>query len=95
MKIIVDAMGGDKAPEEIVKGALRARKELQVELLLVGREEAIRQVLQQEGQQDLSGIAIVDARDVTTTEDAPSTAPPRGNEESSRAVRLTLWRDGR
>ena len=44
MKIIVDAMGGDKAPEEIVKGALRARKELQVELLLVGREEAIRQV---------------------------------------------------
>ena len=38
MKIIVDAMGGDNAPEEIVKGALRARKELGVELLLVGRE---------------------------------------------------------
>jgi glycerol-3-phosphate acyltransferase PlsX len=94
MKIIVDAMGGDKAPEEIVKGALRARKELQVELLLVGREEAIRQVLQQEGQQDLSGIEIVDARDVITMEDDPSTATRR-KKDSSMAVALTLLRDGR
>ena len=94
MKIIVDAMGGDKAPEEIVKGALRARKELQVELLLVGREEAIRRVLQQEGQQDLNGIEIVDARDVITMEDDPSTATRR-KKDSSMAVALTLLKDGR
>ena len=93
MKIIVDAMGGDKAPEEIVKGALRARKELQVELLLVGREEAIRQVLQQEDQQDLSGIEIVDARDVITMEDDPSTATRR-KKDSSMAVALARLRDG-
>ena len=42
MKIIIDAMGGDHAPEEIVAGAVRAARELGVELLLVGREEAIR-----------------------------------------------------
>ena len=48
MKIIVDAMGGDHAPLEIVKGALRAKNELGVELLLVGREEAIREILAQE-----------------------------------------------
>ena len=38
MKIIVDAMGGDHAPEEIVKGAVLARKQLGYDLILVGRE---------------------------------------------------------
>ena len=61
MKIIVDAMGGDHAPLEIVKGALRAKKELGVELLLVGREEAIREILTQENA-EMTGIEIVYAR---------------------------------
>ena len=37
MKIIVDAMGGDNAPREIVKGALDAHRNYGVEILLVGR----------------------------------------------------------
>ena len=94
MKIIVDAMGGDNAPEEIVKGSLRAKKELNVELLLVGREEAIRKVLETEGQTELSGIEIVDARDIVTMDDDPSTATRR-KKDSSMAVALTLLRDGR
>ena len=69
MKIIVDAMGGDNAPLEIVKGALRAKKELGVDLVLVGKEEAVREILSAEGQTDLSGIELVDARDVVTMED--------------------------
>ena len=36
MKIIIDAMGGDNAPSEIVKGSVRAVDELGVELVLVG-----------------------------------------------------------
>ena len=32
MKIIIDAMGGDNAPEEIIKGAVRAKRELGVEV---------------------------------------------------------------
>ena len=39
MKILVDAMGGDNAPGEIVKGAVRAQRELGVEIVLVGRKE--------------------------------------------------------
>ena len=35
MKIIIDAMGGDNAPEEIIKGAVRAKRELGVEVCLV------------------------------------------------------------
>lgn len=94
MKIIVDAMGGDNAPLEIVKGALRARRELGVELVLVGREEAVREILTAEGQTDLQGIELVDARDMITMEDDPSTATRR-KKDSSMAVALNLLRDGR
>ncbi len=93
MKIIVDAMGGDHAPLEIVKGALRAKNELGVELLLVGREEAIREILAQENA-DQTGIEIVDAREIITMEDDPSTATRR-KKNSSMAVALNLLKDGR
>ena len=41
MRIIIDAMGGDNAPDEIVLGALRAAKEYGTEIVLVGRGEDI------------------------------------------------------
>lgn len=41
MKIIIDAMGGDNAPAEIVKGAVRAKRELGVDIVLVGQQEAV------------------------------------------------------
>lgn len=91
MKIIIDAMGGDKAPGEIVRGALRAKRELGVELLLVGREEAIRACLQGES---LEGVEIVDAREVITMEDDPSKATRR-KKDASMTVALQLLRDGR
>ena len=94
MKIIVDAMGGDNAPHEIVKGALRAYDELGVELLLVGREEEIRPILREvKGKDELPGVIIHDARDVITMEDDPSTATRR-KKDSSMAVALTLLKDG-
>ena len=92
MKIIVDAMGGDHAPQEIVKGAVRAQRELGVELVLVGKKEIIEDLLRQE-QADLNGIRVVDARDVVTMEDDPSTATRR-KKDSSMAVALNLLRDG-
>ena len=45
MKIIVDAMGGDNAPQCNVRGALHAVKEYGVEVVLVGRGEDILKVL--------------------------------------------------
>lgn len=44
-RIAIDAMGGDYAPEEIVTGALRARDELDVDILLVGNVDAIERCL--------------------------------------------------
>ena len=53
MKIIVDAMGGDNAPQAPVLGALQANKEYGVDVTLVGRGEEILKVLKDNGIQDL------------------------------------------
>lgn len=94
MKIIVDAMGGDKAPAEIVRGALLAVKGLGVEIMLVGRGEEILKVLEQDGMQSLPrGIEIAHAQQVIDVEDNPSTAF-REKKDSSLTVALNFLRDG-
>ncbi len=90
MKIIVDAMGGDNAPREIVKGAVRAKNELGVDITLVGKIEEVRACLEEEGCPDVS---VVDAREVISMEEDPSTATRR-KKDSSMAVALTMLRDG-
>ena len=90
MKIIVDAMGGDNAPEAIVKGAVLARDRLGVELCLVGRKDDIERCL--EGI-DRNGLSIVDTPEVITMHDDPSTAVRR-KKNSSMAVGLTMLKDG-
>ncbi len=95
MKIIVDAMGGDHAPEEIVKGALKAREDLGVSICLVGRKEAILDCLKNEGANEAEGdIEVVDAREVITMEDDPSTATRR-KKDASMTVALNLLKDGK
>ena len=88
MKIIIDAMGGDNAPREIIKGALRAKHELGIDLILVGQEEAIRGCLPVG-----EDVEIVDAREIITMEDDPSTATRR-KKDSSMAVALRLLKEG-
>jgi len=90
LRIIIDAMGGDNAPGEIVKGAVRAKRELGVEIVLVGREEEVKACLQSEG---CSDIEIVNATEVITMEDDPSTATRR-KKDASMTVALNLLRDG-
>lgn len=91
MKIILDVMGGDKGPGEIIKGAVQGRKELNVDIMLVGdenviRAEAVKQKL------DLSGIEIVHASDVITMEDDPMSI--RQKPEASMRVALKQLCDG-
>ena len=91
MKIIVDAMGGDNAPEAIVKGSLYARDRLGVDLVLVGRKEDIEACI---GEHSREGIEIVDAREVVTMEDDPSTACRR-KKDSSMTVALNHVKEGK
>ena len=49
MRILVDAMGGDNAPDQIALGAIQAAKDFGCEAVLVGRGEAILQALKDQG----------------------------------------------
>lgn len=89
MRVIIDAMGGDNAPQAPVLGAVRAKKELGVDVTLVGHREEIARYLGAE-----QGIDIVDAREVVTMEDDPSTATRR-KKDSSMAVALTMLKEGK
>src|ERR1700716_2406361 len=72
MKIAVDAMGGDHAPDDIVRGALLYRTNGgPPALVLVGREDAIRKVL---GAATRPGITIRAAQDVVGMDEHPATA---------------------
>lgn len=75
-RIAVDAMGGDDAPEAVVKGAIQAiqHAERDTSVLLVGPEEQIQGVLQNHPEAPHSALQIVDAPEVIGMADAPSTA---------------------
>lgn len=70
-RIAIDAMGGDFAPTEIVKGSVLASRELDAELLLVGNGKAIESELEQMAC-DAKGISIVSASQVVEMDDLPS-----------------------
>ncbi len=92
MIIAVDAMGGDMAPREIVRGALLAATEYNISLILVGDEEQIQAEL---GPADTAGlIDITHAPDVIGMEEHPAIAVRR--KKNSSIVKATqLVRDGR
>ncbi len=73
MRIIVDAMGGDNAPQAIVKGSVMARDEYNVNIVLSGKEALIKKCLEQETSNH-SNIEILNAEDVITNEDKPVVA---------------------
>lgn len=90
-RIVVDAMGGDNAPQEIVAGALMAVGGLGVELVLVGRTDAIRAEMQ--GTTEIPGLRIVDAADVIDMDEHPTDAV-RAKPDSSINVGLRLVKNG-
>ena len=95
MKVIVDVMGGDNAPEEIVKGAIEAAEKSGVEILMTGKGEEILRVIERMGLSDLpGGVEIVNASEVIEIGDDPASAV-RIKKDSSLTVALSLLRDGR
>ena len=74
LPIAVDAMGGDHAPTEIVRGALRACKELGIAVTLVGRREVVDAELRAATPTVPDGITVVDAREVIEMHEHPANA---------------------
>lgn len=90
-RIVLDAMGGDNAPEQVVQGALMAAGGLGVELILVGRTEAIQPEL--DGTRETPNLRVVDARDVIDMHEHPTDAV-RAKPGASINVGLRLVREG-
>ena len=93
LRVAVDAMGGDFAPAEIVKGALHAVEQTKdLEILLVGREDAIRQSIDKEI--DGERVAIIHTDEVIGTDEDPGLAIRR-KKKASMVIAMQLVRSGR
>ena len=90
MRIILDAMGGDHAPEAPVMGAIAAAQAYKAQITLVGRGQEILDVLKKNGVADLpDGIQIANADDVVDMHDDPAEAV-RKKKNSSMMVGLRM-----
>ena len=92
--IAVDAMGSDNSPHVEVEGAIRAARELDIPVVLVGLEDQIRAALaEHEGASELP-IEVVHASEVVTMEESAMQAVRRKKDSSIR-VGVNLMRDGK
>lgn len=92
MKIIVDGMGGDNAPYEIVKGAIDALKEYNINLIIVGKEDLIKAELDKYDY-PLDRVEVINADDVISNEEDPALAIRR-KKNSSMVVGMKALSDG-
>lgn len=88
MKIAVDAMGGDNAPSEIIKGCVEAIESLPIQLLLVGQSDKIKHELKNY-KFDKNKIEIVQASEIIGNDEVPTVAIKK-KKDSSIVVGLNL-----
>ncbi len=91
MKIIIDAMGGDNAPREIVRGVCEASELTEAKLVLVGKEAEISPLLDEFGA-DRTKLELVEADEAITMDDPPMCVV-RGKKNSSMAVGLRMLKE--
>lgn len=87
MKILVDAMGGDNSPDEIIKGCIDASKELESDIILIGNEEIINNKIKEiYGKDKLSDITdkitIKNTTEVISNEESPTEALKKKKDSS-------------
>ena len=90
-RIVLDVMGADLGPAPAVEGAIQAVKRLEVEVLLVGRQEEINEALSGAGESD--GLTVIDAREVIDMDNNP-TESVRAKPDASMNVGMQLLKDG-
>ena len=91
MKIAVDAMGGDHAPEHPVAGAILAADTLGAEVVLVGQESRIQEALKRHS--SAPDVSIVHADEVIEMDESPATSVRR-KRNSSIHIAAKMLRDG-
>lgn len=93
MKIIIDGMGGDNAPEVTVTGSILAARKYGQEILLVGQPERIAEVIQKRNLDKPDNVTIRPASDLVDMHDDPATVLRR-KPESSMAVAFKMLKSG-
>ena len=89
LKIALDAMGGDHAPEAIIDGALTAAKDFNIHIILVGNKTLIQSLLPSA----TSNISIQHAPEAIAMDESPLTAYKK-KKESSIHIGLNLVKEG-
>ena len=92
MKIVIDGFGGDNAPDEVLKGAALAVKELGVEVAVTGELETLKERMAALGIEE-KGIELVEAHGVITTEDNPRSIL-KANAGTSMGVAFSMLTSG-
>ena len=86
MRILLDAMGGDKAPQANIRGAVKFLRETDSEILLIGKEKVLKEVFKTEFPKEykdlLEKIKIINAEEVIEMEDIPTVAIKQKTESS-------------
>ncbi len=97
MKIILDAMGGDNAPEATIKGAINIINKIKAEIILVGKEEIIKNKVKEyygkEIEEISDRISIKNATEEIEMEDIPTVAI-KHKKDSSMVVGFRMLKEG-
>ena len=99
MKILLDVMGGDYAPDEMIKGAVEAADGLESEkIILIGNEKTIKEKVKEiYGKEDVSDVnhklVIKNATEVITNEESPTEAI-KHKKDASMVVGFQMLKDG-
>ena len=93
MKIVVDAMGGDHAPEAVVEGALMAASEYSTEIILTGLSETVQTILDRLNPVHKLPVQVVHADEVVEMHDLPGKVL-RSKRKSSMKIGLDLLKEG-
>lgn len=92
MNIMIDGMGGDHAPEEIVKGAVQAAKEISGTVSIIGQEDRINECLQALNWNG-DNIEVVNATEVISNNESPAMAV-RKKKDSSISKGMRMLKEG-
>lgn len=93
VKVALDAMGGDNAPREIVKGAVEAvREDERIQVILIGKEALVQAELDRY-EYDKERIWVINADEVISNDEAPVMAI-RQKKNSSIVVALNMVKKG-
>ena len=94
MKIVVDAMGGDHAPEAVVEGAVMAASEYNTEITLTGLSETVQTILDRLDPVHKLPVQVVHADEVVEMHDLPGKVL-RSKRKSSMKIGLDLLKEGK